>query len=55
VPSNPDGICSQEENGEQPSEEGVVRKNAGMPEIQKDRTLLDVLIFTAGNPPEGQQ
>jgi len=26
-----------------------------MPERQKDRTLLLALIFTAGNPPEGQQ
>jgi len=26
-----------------------------MPDHLKDRTLLAALIFTAGNPPEGQQ
>jgi hypothetical protein len=33
----------------------VRRENAAMPHDSDARTLLEYLIFTAGNPPEGQQ
>jgi hypothetical protein len=35
--------------------ERVARKNAGMLLDPKERSKLELLIFTAGNLPEGQQ
>jgi hypothetical protein len=44
-----------EQTGSSGATKGAGQENAGTPHDNNARALLEHLIFTAGNPPEGQQ
>jgi hypothetical protein len=55
VPSKPGGDCPQSADRRRRRVGSGSTTNSETPHDRKDRTHLELLIFTAGNPPEGQQ